>query len=386
MTTGKRENSKLGHAVLAVATLPVLGFGYLAGHLELIDEIPFGTELKQRIKATLGLDDPAGVNETVKVRNLPRYFHTPVGSFTRQPVPFRAAFLFNQRGKGPRADLFQTTTINKTRRDPGKEFLARKKLYSPGGIKTARIRYRGKSDRLDLAPQQQAMASANMGGHSAPYAQAIKSPLVIAAATGLPELPEGRNHNGRRLDPYEAEKLAIRQAAMRPRLLQSGRAFGGLTEEEFRRREMRCLTTAIYFEARGEPIRGQLAVAQVIMNRVRSPEFPDTICGVIFQGEHRKNACQFSFACDGQADRPSNKAQWEMSKRIARQVTGGEVWLDDIGYATHYHATYVSPEWRHSLKRVKKIGRHIFYIAKRAAVTETFQKLYTPSLKSGNKG
>jgi len=139
--------------------------------------------------------------------------------------------------------------------------------------------------------------------------------------------------------------------------------FGGFTEEEFRARELRCMTAAIYFEARGESREGQIAVAQVVMNRVRANVYPDTICGVIFQGQWNRNACQFSFACDGKADRPNNEVLWERSKVLAREVMKGEHWLTDVGYATHYHATYVSPPWARRFERVKQIGQHIFYKA-----------------------
>jgi len=139
--------------------------------------------------------------------------------------------------------------------------------------------------------------------------------------------------------------------------------FGGFTEEEFRARELRCMTAAIYFEARGEPRRGQIAVAQVAMNRVRANVYPDTICGVIFQGQWNRNACQFSFACDGKADRPNNKALWARSKELAREVMRGEHWLKEIGYATHYHANYVNPRWARRFDRVATIGAHIFYKA-----------------------
>lgn len=140
--------------------------------------------------------------------------------------------------------------------------------------------------------------------------------------------------------------------------------FGGLTEDEFRKREHRCLATAIYFEARSEPIKGQLAVAQVIMNRVRSSYYADTVCGVVYEGAHKRNSCQFSFACDGAADKPKDKKRWAIAAKLARDVTSGKVWLKDIGYASHYHANYVKPSWRHSMKFIKQIGVHIFYRAK----------------------
>jgi spore germination cell wall hydrolase CwlJ-like protein len=139
--------------------------------------------------------------------------------------------------------------------------------------------------------------------------------------------------------------------------------FGGLSEKEFRARELSCMATAVYFEARDEPLRGQIAVAQVVMTRVRSEYYPTTICGVVYQGQWNRNACQFSYACDGKPDAPREKKEWATSLDVARQVISGKVYLTDIGGATHYHATYVRPRWRKLVKRVKKIGGHIFYKA-----------------------
>lgn len=139
--------------------------------------------------------------------------------------------------------------------------------------------------------------------------------------------------------------------------------FGGLTEKEFRAREFRCMATAIYFEARGETTKGQIAVGQVIMTRVRSDFYPNTICGVVYQGQWNRNACQFSFACDGIADTPKEKKHWEAALQVAKNVISGKAYLDEVGAATHYHATYVSPDWRKLVKRVTKIGVHIFYKA-----------------------
>ncbi len=139
--------------------------------------------------------------------------------------------------------------------------------------------------------------------------------------------------------------------------------FGGLSELEFRARELRCMATAIYFEARDEPIKGQIAVGQVVMNRVRSAYYPMTICGVVYQGQWNRNACQFSFACDGRTDRPTEKKEWNTALDLARKVVSGEVYLKEIGDATHYHATYVNPPWKKLVKRVAKIGTHIFYKA-----------------------
>lgn len=137
--------------------------------------------------------------------------------------------------------------------------------------------------------------------------------------------------------------------------------FGGLSEAEFRAKEKRCLATAIYFEARGEPIRGQQAVAQVIMNRVRLNYYPDTICGVVYEGADRINSCQFSFACDRKADVPREKREWEIANEIAQDTVDGKIWLPEVGTASHYHATYVTPRWTRLMTRTTRIGIHVFY-------------------------
>lgn len=126
-------------------------------------------------------------------------------------------------------------------------------------------------------------------------------------------------------------------------------------------KERRCLATGIYFEARGETYYGQLAVAEVILNRVASVEYPDTVCEVVFQNAHRRNACQFSFACDGKADRPRDQLAWKKARRIAKYSMMGVPRQPVIGDATHYHADYVAPHWASAFTQIAKIGKHIFY-------------------------
>lgn len=127
--------------------------------------------------------------------------------------------------------------------------------------------------------------------------------------------------------------------------------------------QTKCLAEAIYFEARGESRRGQLAVAQVIINRVKNPTFPKTICGVVYQGADELHRCQFSFACDGSTNRITDRAAWLEAMGIAREVVDGgrSVVMADIGNATHYHATYVSPRWADRMKMMDQIGHHVFY-------------------------
>jgi spore germination cell wall hydrolase CwlJ-like protein len=130
-------------------------------------------------------------------------------------------------------------------------------------------------------------------------------------------------------------------------------------------KELNCMATAIYFEARGESYRGQIAVGQVVMNRVAHRLYPDTICGVVYQNQHRRNACQFSFACDGWPERVTEMKAWAQAEEIARDVIAGKAYLTEVGYATHYHATYVRPHWAKRMKKETKIGLHVFYRFKR---------------------
>lgn len=129
----------------------------------------------------------------------------------------------------------------------------------------------------------------------------------------------------------------------------------------FADKEQQCLAEGIYFEARGESVKGQAAVAQVILNRVRNPHYPNTICGVVYQNEDWRNRCQFSFACDRIPDRITSPSHWRTAKDIAMAVTAGKIWFKEVGSATHYHATYVKPDWGPTMKRVDTIGKHIFY-------------------------
>ena len=126
-------------------------------------------------------------------------------------------------------------------------------------------------------------------------------------------------------------------------------------------RELDCLATAIYFEARGESEQGQMAVAQVILNRAASGKFPATICGVVYQGESRRDACQFSFACDGVPETKSDGRAWRRAQDIAEKAVAGQDLVSSVQGAIYYHASYVSPYWAPSMSRVATVGQHIFY-------------------------
>jgi spore germination cell wall hydrolase CwlJ-like protein len=121
-----------------------------------------------------------------------------------------------------------------------------------------------------------------------------------------------------------------------------------------------CLTAAVYYEAASENLTGQRAVAQVVLNRVRHPAFPNSVCGVVFQGSERITGCQFSFTCDGSmARRPSN-AGWARAQAVAAMALSGYV-EPSVGLATHYHTVWVVPYWSSSLTKLRTLGAHIFY-------------------------
>jgi spore germination cell wall hydrolase CwlJ-like protein len=131
-------------------------------------------------------------------------------------------------------------------------------------------------------------------------------------------------------------------------------------------RAQQCMTSAIYYEAGMEPDAGQRAVAQVILNRVRHPSYPGTVCGVIFQGSERRTGCQFSYTCDGSLNRKPSSYHWKRAQKVAAEALAGRI-NSMVGTATHYHATYVYPYWAPSLKFLGTIGAHRFYSWKGSA-------------------
>jgi len=140
--------------------------------------------------------------------------------------------------------------------------------------------------------------------------------------------------------------------------------------------ELMCMAQAVYYESAREPLEGQLAVAEVIANRMRDHRYPDTACGVVFQGATRTTGCQFTFTCDGAMQKKPVGENWERAKRIAAHVLMG-INEERTGGATHYHATYVDPIWNSGLIQTNKVGLHIFYRFPRgsewASVNRTFE-------------
>lgn len=147
-------------------------------------------------------------------------------------------------------------------------------------------------------------------------------------------------------------------------------------------RDLECLTQAAYYEARGEGRDGMKAVAQVVLNRARHSAYPNTVCGVVYQGANRKTGCQFSFTCNGAMRGAVNRAAWNRARDVAAKALSGQVFAA-VGNATHFHTTGVSPSWRHNLVRVNQVGDHLFYrFGGRKGSDQAFA--YTPRPSSAN--
>jgi hypothetical protein len=157
-------------------------------------------------------------------------------------------------------------------------------------------------------------------------------------------------------EPPPPEKLAEEIAVGSP-----ARPFElGSTSSADAQTAINCLTAAVYYEARSESEDGQRAVAQVVLNRVRHPAFPNSVCGVVYQGSNRSTGCQFSFTCDGSLAHSRESGAWERAGRIAQQALSGFVY-EPVGLATHYHTTAIHPWWASAMARAVTIGSHIFY-------------------------
>jgi spore germination cell wall hydrolase CwlJ-like protein len=316
---GRRLPRPVWHTFAALVPLPVIGLGYVAA-------VP-GNPIAFEIELYFAGQGSAQVL-------------THRAEVAPQRLPREAALLFRTRGKGPRADVPNTIT------SAGKQLIAASVGGDPGvtGALWRHNEVNGaiKGDRLK--PTTSAIAL--RGSVGAPDGAMLMNAVAASAFTSTLDV--------------DAFRPSPEEVAYHPTPEGLDFRYKGESQAEFEQRERRCLAIAIYFEARGEPVRGQVAVGQVILNRVRSPLFPETICGVVYQGQMEKG-CQFSFTCDGKTDIPRDNDQWALAQDISRQITTGELWLPEVGYSTYYHANYVSPRWAGSMSKIDKIGRHIFY-------------------------
>jgi spore germination cell wall hydrolase CwlJ-like protein len=334
----------------AAFVAPVMAMGYYAGHPE---------NFNFTVSATLsGVGSMHG-----------RHLSEPTLHAAKDRIPVEAAHLFDAPLRGPRADRYMQLTSS----DRG---------LKPEPAPDTKM---AKASQADMTVTGAIQASAPNGAANSGVKQlpllGSQRPEVLSL---VPSVPVAERTSAslflsmlsRTMPASLPEELALSGSTDLPTQNDGkGRlAFKGETEGEYQARQRRCLATAIYFEARGEPVQGQLAVAQVVMNRVRSSLYPDTICGVVYQGQHRRTGCQFSFTCDGHTDVPKDKERWRQANELSAEFTKGDTFLGDIGYATHYHANYVSPRWRRELNKIKKVGRHIFYRVRGEQVEDVFKE------------
>jgi len=190
---------------------------------------------------------------------------------------------------------------------------------------------------------------------------------AASAAAGLERTEDGVLLPKPESDPTALAQISPADALFRNAALPvaegpnpAATAFTLPADEVARMRSVDCLTAAVYYEAGLEPMDGQRAVAQVVLNRVRHPHYPNTVCGVVFQGHQRTTGCQFTFTCDGALRRTPAAHLWARSRRVAEEALAGYVHRP-VGWATHYHANYVFPYWAPTLTKVATIGAHIFY-------------------------
>ncbi len=151
--------------------------------------------------------------------------------------------------------------------------------------------------------------------------------------------------------------------ALRPTVedgMEAARPFVLTGTADARAKALNCMTQAVYFEAAFEPLEGQQAIAQSVLNRMRHPGYPKSVCGVIYEGAARSTGCQFSFACDGSLAKTPVPVMWANAQAVARRALAGFV-FKPVGLATHYHADYVAPYWAPTLVKLKQFGQHIFY-------------------------
>jgi spore germination cell wall hydrolase CwlJ-like protein len=192
---------------------------------------------------------------------------------------------------------------------------------------------------------------------------AVEDPLIADAGAGSDASPEAAERfSARALKAlsWDAARLVNASIPISRQANPAAPAFRLPAGDEDRARAVQCLTEAVYYEAAYESADGQAAVAQVVLNRLRHPVYPKTVCGVVYQGHERPTGCQFTFTCDGALARAPVEPLWSRARQVAERALNGHV-AQSVGNATHYHADYVVPYWLPSLAKVARIGTHVFY-------------------------
>lgn len=195
--------------------------------------------------------------------------------------------------------------------------------------------------------------AAGMAGHAADYAHARR--MAEATTSGYAGSPLEAEGQGLRAALLQYGFIPGADAQVMAARFEADRGAAKVRQ----RADLECLTQAVYYEARGESARGQAAVAQVVLNRVKHPAFPKSVCAVVFQGAGR-SGCQFSFACDGSMRRRRDMDAWQAAHSVASRALAGAL-RAEVGAATHFHTTQVSPIWAPHMARVTQVGLHVFY-------------------------
>ncbi len=233
----------------------------------------------------------------------------------------------------------------------------------------------GEPDGPPEAPDMSAGPPADTG-LTAPDANVAADEAMRGTATSLLARPADREPAlifGASLASLPPQPLAPMEAGSSFAKMAEGEATAGEASPaerlglsgKRRERAETCLAEAVYFESRGEPERGQIAVAQVVMNRVFSGYYPADVCRTVYQNAHRHLACQFTFACDNVRDVVTEPEMWEQARRIAADMLDGRLWDEQVGRATHYHARSVHPRWVREMRKLDAIGEHTFYRPRR---------------------
>ncbi|MFK4509449.1 cell wall hydrolase [Bradyrhizobium daqingense] len=264
------------------------------------------------------------LQEALRAPPLPQYTNTPQASDAARALAVQPLEALKRVAApaAPARDPFSVKTSNL--------FFGSSSL---GGSLESIESWQPGAEPLIVTPDPDMKVTASLSPPTAEIAKDIESGESVA--------PKGEVNADNQRTKSPAERLAL--------------------DDKSRAKSEKCLAEAVYFEARGEAVRGQIAVAQVVMNRVFSGKYPDTVCGAVYQNKHRHLACQFTFACDNNTDVIREPEMWERAKKISKAMLDGQIWLPEVGKSTHYHAYWVRPSWVAEMKKMYKTGVHTFY-------------------------
>ncbi|MBR0904108.1 cell wall hydrolase [Bradyrhizobium liaoningense] len=262
------------------------------------------------------------LQEALRAPPLPQYSNAPQASEAARAFAVQPLEALKRAPAAPARDPFSVKTSNL--------FFGSSSL---GGNLESIESWQPGAEPLIVMPDPDMKATASLPPPPAEISKDIESGESVA--------PKGEVNADNQRARSPAERLAL--------------------DDKSRAKSEKCLAEAVYFESRGEAVRGQIAVAQVVMNRVFSGKYPDTVCGAVYQNKHRHLACQFTFACDNNTDVIREPEMWERAKKISKAMLDGQIWLPEVGKSTHYHAYWVRPSWVAEMKKMYKTGVHTFY-------------------------